>query len=136
MKHAFLALFLCSSLSACASNEDSPPMNEPDAADADTADADTADADTAGDCTTLTYDNFGEAFFTANCTTCHASDSIDRRGAPLSKNWDTLSNVQEGASRIKIRAGTGTSMPPATAPAFPSADDRAKLTEWIDCGAR
>ena len=131
MKHIFLALFLCSSVFACASDDTStdPPMNEPSAADADTVDA------LPESCTDLSYENFAEAFFTANCTTCHSSDSTDRRGAPLSKNWDTLANVQAGSSRIKIRAGSGMTMPPATAPAFPSAEDRAKLNEWIDCGA-
>lgn len=102
-------------------------MTEPGAAD--------ADPEPTESCTDLTYENFAESFFTANCTTCHASDADDRRGAPLSKNWDTLANVQAGASRIKIRAGSGMTMPPATAPAFPSADDRAKLSEWIDCGS-
>ena len=83
---------------------------------------------------TLTYANFGEQFFTDFCTTCHASDSASRRGAPSDKNWDTLPNIMAEAERINIRAGIGTSMPPGGAPASPSAEDRDKLAEWILCG--
>ncbi len=84
---------------------------------------------------TLTFANFGEPFIIANCRTCHSEDpGTDRRGAPSSVNWDTLEQVQSLSDRMLARAGNGTSMPPSTAPAFPSDADRALLAEWLSCG--
>tara|TARA_R110002096_G_scaffold77896_12_gene183566 strand:- start:71201 stop:71719 length:519 start_codon:yes stop_codon:yes gene_type:complete len=104
-------------------------------ADASTPADASAPAD-AADCTTstLTYANFGEQFFADFCTTCHSSTSLHRNGAPASKNWDTLEQVMADSVRIQVRAGLGTSMPPSAVEAIPTAEDRAKLAEWIDCG--
>ena len=54
------------------------------------------------------------------------------QNAPTDVNFDTLAQVRTRADRIRIRAGTGTTMPPAGGP---SADERALLVEWLACGA-
>jgi uncharacterized membrane protein len=83
----------------------------------------------------LTFDNFADDFFESNCRTCHSVDSTDRRGAPVAVNFDELANVKNLSNNINIRAGEGTSMPPSSAPAFPSGGERDMLAEWIECGA-
>ncbi|MBL4633817.1 MAG: hypothetical protein JKY56_08085 [Kofleriaceae bacterium] len=69
-------------------------------------DEETENPDPGNTCTTssLTYANFGEAFFSDNCTSCHAADSANRRGAPPAANWDSLSGVQAGSAKINARA--------------------------------
>ena len=129
IRNFLFAALLSSSVAACSGDGDGDGPDASVASDASTA-LDASVCQT----TTLTYENFGEQFFSDFCTTCHASDAENRRGAPSGKNWDTLANVMAEAVRIDARAGTGTTMPPASAPAIPSADDRAKLSEWIACG--
>jgi hypothetical protein len=55
----------------------------------------------------LTYANFGQAFFGAYCTRCHASTvtGAARNGAPIDHNFDTLAGVQPWTSRIDALAG-------------------------------
>jgi uncharacterized membrane protein len=93
--------------------------------------------DGGNDCTTstLTYDNFGSAFMTNYCLDCHSSSSGNRMGAPVSVNFDTLELVQNQASRVEARAGSGSSMPPSSFSSLPSDSERTMLSEWIDCGA-
>lgn len=84
--------------------------------------------------TTLTYESFGKAFIDRECQSCHASRSLDRRGAPAEHFFDTREDVARQADRIFIRsAANNTSMPPG--PNDPAAEDRAKLADWLACGA-
>ncbi len=80
--------------------------------------------------TTLTYENFGAAFMTTYCVDCHgpkkAEKDITLQTAPL---------VQTHAARSNDAAGVGTSMPPEDAGVFPTSTERAKLAEWLSCGA-
>ena len=79
---------------------------------------------------TLTYDNFGKAFFATNCNTCH--------GKTQSPSFDTQEQIQASAVDIDRAAASG---PKATNTYMPddgdvSDADRKKLGEWLACGAK
>ena len=83
----------------------------------------------------LTTENFGGPFILTYCTGCHHSSlgADERAGAPEGMNFDTLAEVRAHAPRIWARAADdNASMPPIGAPA---ADERARLGEWLACGA-
>lgn len=78
---------------------------------------------------TLTYDNFGKAFFATNCNSCH--------GKTQSPAFDTQEQIQASATDIDRAAASG---PSATNTYMPddgdvSDADRKKLGEWLACGA-
>jgi uncharacterized membrane protein len=84
--------------------------------------------------TDLTYDNFGQAFFSAHCNECHAAVVKDRQGAPPSFVFDTREQIVDHIDRIFVRsAGDNTSMPPG--PDDPPEEERAALAEWLACDA-
>lgn len=122
---AVLAIF-----PACGSEGD-PEGDLPDAGVQ--GDASSPDANAVCSSSTLDYANFGEPFFASYCNTCHSETASNRRGAPANVNFDRFDLISEQKVRIKARAGTATSMPPA-AGATPSAEERASLVEWLDCG--
>jgi hypothetical protein len=74
-----------------------------------------------------TYDDFGKMFMMTYCVTCHA-------GARPQHNvlLDTLANVQKNKTAIKRVAVTTTAMPEANPK--PTAAERTKLGQWLDCG--
>jgi uncharacterized membrane protein len=73
---------------------------------------------------TLTYENFGEAFFAAHCLECHAGRaSPSLRSQPL---------IESARSRIRAQAVTSKRMPQGRSLA---SSERAKLAEWLACGA-
>lgn len=79
---------------------------------------------------TLTYENFGKAFFQANCLECHASKE--------SPQFNTQEEIQAAKDEIDRAAASG---PNATNTYMPdesdvSDDDRKKLGEWLACGAK
>ncbi|HET9596594.1 MAG TPA: hypothetical protein VFP65_13485 [Anaeromyxobacteraceae bacterium] len=91
---------------------------------------------------TLTYSNFGQAFFSSWCTRCHGTtvSGPDRHGAPSDHNFDSLAGVQVWAKQIDQMAGmnpTGSvrnsQMPPLNEPA-PGDDDRQRLACFIATG--
>jgi hypothetical protein len=91
---------------------------------------------------TLTYSNFGQAFFTSWCTRCHATTvtgGVARHGAPSDHNFDTLAGVQQWAIQIdQVAAMNPTGSPrndfmPAEPP-FPPDDERKKLACFIATG--
>ena len=88
------------------------------------------------DTSTLTYDNFASGFFTSFCTDCHSGAASNRQGAPSSVDLETLALVTTNKARAKARAGAATSMPPSNFSMTPSAQERADLVEWIDCGLK
>lgn len=84
--------------------------------------------------TTLTYENFGQGFFTSRCNYCHSAELSKRKGAPENYVFDTLAEIKEHKDRIFARAaGTNDSMPPG--PDDPPLAERQKLAEWLVCGA-
>lgn len=80
---------------------------------------------------TLTYDNFGRAFFASYCDRCHANGirpSIGNQAA-----------IQAQRTAIDLQAASGpnntnTLMPESGT--APSTAERVKLGEWLACGAR
>ncbi len=84
--------------------------------------------------TKLTYETFGHPFFLAVCNTCHSAETSLRQGAPENYVFDTRAQILEHRERIFERsAGTNDSMPPG--PDDPPLTERAKLAEWLVCGA-
>lgn len=89
---------------------------------------------------TLTYANFGKAFFDGYCQRCHASavTGAARNGAPTDHVFDTRTDIFTNKEHIDENAAAGpnavnTAMPPS-APT-PSLAEREKLGEWLACGA-
>ncbi len=68
-----------------------------------------ADPDPATGTTTLTYDNFGQAFMMKYCTNCHSSDLLhsQRNGAPIYHDFDSLYGVMEVPDHIDDQTGWG-----------------------------
>lgn len=82
----------------------------------------------------LTWANFGEGFVLDNCQACHASDAVDRHGAPPDVAFDTLDDVLKWQDRIVARAGSDLGgMPPAGGV---SEVDRRLLLAWMACSLR
>ena len=84
--------------------------------------------------TKLTYAQFGQGFLAQNCQTCHGQSSDERKGAPSGYDFGTVESVRSHKDRIFARAAAdNVSMPPG--PDDPPAAERAKLAEWLACGA-
>jgi uncharacterized membrane protein len=84
--------------------------------------------------TKLTYASFGASFLGQNCQTCHGQPTDERNGAPPNFDFGTIEDVRKHKDRIFARAAANnTSMPPG--PNDPPAEERAKLAEWLACGA-
>jgi hypothetical protein len=85
--------------------------------------------------TYLTYENFGAAFLSAHCRTCHSRSVTgpNRNGAPLSANFDSAqdASLYRGSILTKTQ-GTNPSMPPGL---YLSTKQKGALAEWLDCGA-
>jgi uncharacterized membrane protein len=89
---------------------------------------------------TLTYANFGQAFFANYCQRCHASTvtGAARMGAPSDHTFDMVQDIQLLAEHIDELAAAGpnafnTAMPPDGAK--PTDGERNRLGEWLACGA-
>ncbi len=90
--------------------------------------------------TDLTFENFGEPFFTAYCARCHSIEveGADRQGAPSDHNFDTPIEARGLADHIDWTTGSGPGatneiMPPSGA--VPSVEEREQLSVWLACGA-
>ncbi|WP_434426978.1 hypothetical protein [Nannocystis pusilla] len=142
-----LALLACLSLASC--TED-PVPSDSTTADA-TGDTSTSDTSTTADTTgadypslderpcpedsILTAENFGAPFMLTHCTGCHhvALKEGERAGAPLGVDFESLIKVRAQAERIWARAADQNASMPPVGP--PPADERARLGEWLACGA-
>jgi cytochrome c5 len=89
---------------------------------------------------TLTYANFGRAFFDSYCQRCHAGTvtGAARMGAPADHTFDQIQDIQLLSEHIDEHAAAGpagvnTEMPPG-AP-LPTEAERRQLGEWLACGA-
>src|SRR5262245_13356993 len=89
---------------------------------------------------TLTYANFGQAFFTSYCQRCHASTvtGAARMGAPDDHIFDMVQDIQLNTEHIDELAAAGPAsvnkqMPPNGA--APTEAERRQLGEWLACGA-
>jgi uncharacterized membrane protein len=84
--------------------------------------------------TTLSYANFGAAFFDRYCQSCHGSAAADRKGAPGEFLFDTRDQISRHLARIYVRSAAGNdSMPPGTED--PPRSERDQLADWLACGA-
>lgn len=90
-------------------------------------DAAVGDAGGGAACAELTYETFGKQFLTKYCVSCH-SGAAPRGGLAL----DTLAGLQARKSGVKTQVANG-NMPQGSNK--PSAEERTRLGQWIDCGA-
>ena len=116
---SLIAIGLALGLFACSSEDDDPIDDEPDLTCQESV---------------LSYDNFGDPFFRDWCTGCHNADLAEgmRQGSPTNVNFNTREGILLWRDRVQFRALEMTNMPPTAGPAE---DERALLSEWLDCGA-
>jgi mono/diheme cytochrome c family protein len=86
--------------------------------------------------TKLTYENFGRAFFEQRCVSCHGGGGggASHSHSYSSRAYVTLPLIQSDRENIRKNA-TGANPPMPPGPNDPSEDERAKLSEWLACGA-
>jgi cytochrome c5 len=128
--HAAVALLgaLTIALAACGGSSSDPAISE----------APTSGAVCPPGGTTLTYANFGAAFFGSHCAGCH---NPPIPGVPAHANFSGLANIRDHAGLIDQRAAKGpartnTAMPILVPPATgPSDAERTDLGVWLACGA-
>lgn len=93
------------------------------------------------DGSTLTYESFGQNFFTTYCIRCHSVanvGSIARNGAPEDVNFDTIELIRPLARRIDFMAAIGPNREGRIMPLNglrPSDAEREDLGRWLACGA-
>jgi hypothetical protein len=83
----------------------------------------------------ISYEDFGGPFLITWCNGCHASGlpEGERQDAPLGVDFDTIEQIRSQAARIWARSGDhNATMPPVGGP---DEEDRARLGEWLACGA-
>lgn len=79
--------------------------------------------------TTLTYDNFGAKFVVTWCIRCHGGPN-----GYSSRSFATIDDIRANKDRIFVNAAADNdAMPPG--PDGPSSEERAKLADWLACGA-
>jgi cytochrome c5 len=97
--------------------------------DASGNDAGRSDAGSGDDCDAVSYDAFGEAFFETYCSSCHAK---------MEPTFNDLSEIEPNLEDIRERVidppAPAMQMPPSGFKQ-PSAADKMKLDQWIECGA-
>jgi hypothetical protein len=130
------ATLLCLSASCAADTSDAQPYTEP----IDPI-AGLSSGATCPPMSTLSYENFGQAFFASFCLECHtvAIPTGPGRQAPPDRNFDDLASVRMYAHPIDQQAAAGPSgvhqvMPPLDP--RPTLQQRMQLGEWLACGAR
>lgn len=90
---------------------------------------------------TLTYANFGKAFFSSYCLRCHSQAVVGaaRMMAPADHNFDTIAEIELLMDHIDQKAAAGATVVNQTMPPTdpkPTLDDRKKLGEWLACGLK
>jgi mono/diheme cytochrome c family protein len=79
--------------------------------------------------TTLTYENFGQAFFAEWCVMCHGGPN-----GYSSRAFTDIDTIRAQAADIfRNAAEDNQTMPPG--PNGPPKAQRAELAEWLSCGA-
>lgn len=79
----------------------------------------------------VTWEGWAAGFMLSQCQPCHASETPNRYGAPVSVSFDTLEDCRAQAGAIEDAVLTRASMPPAGGI---TDDERALLARWLDCG--
>jgi cytochrome c5 len=85
-----------------------------------------------------TYDSFGKMFFDTYCTSCHSSarTGVQRGGAPVGRDYDTLAGIRAGLTVIDSRAASGPNETNETMPLglpFPTLAERTTLGQFLAC---
>lgn len=78
---------------------------------------------------TLTYANFGQAFISAHCTSCHSgrtSPNLSSQAAILASISAIDGAAASGPNGTNLKMPQGASVPTS---------ERVKLGEWLACGA-
>jgi hypothetical protein len=84
--------------------------------------------------TKLTYYNFGGAYFSSYCNSCHSAPDGQRNGAPDDENFSTLAGIRAHKDLIFVNAAASNdAMPPG--PDAPPIAERNQLADWLACGA-
>ncbi|PCC74523.1 hypothetical protein SAMN02745121_06781 [Nannocystis exedens] len=143
-----LALLACLSLASCTEDPVPSDSDTDDAtgstgtgdltgttADSTGADYPSLDERPCPEDSILTAENFGAPFMLTHCTGCHhvALKEGERAGAPLGVDFESLIKVRAQAERIWARAADQNATMPPVGP--PAAEERARLGEWLACGA-
>jgi uncharacterized membrane protein len=80
--------------------------------------------------THVTWNNWGDGFFTTYCRSCHSATAPDRNGAPESVNFDTFDEVQTQAIAIESDVLTTGTMPIGGGV---TDEDKALLADFLAC---
>jgi uncharacterized membrane protein len=95
--------------------------------------ADRGAADSADPCAgaAVTWDNWGFAFFSSYCRSCHSADAPDRYDAPEGIDFDTLAQVRTWSAAIR-----STTIDEGTMPVGGGVPDLEllRLDELLRCG--
>ncbi len=78
----------------------------------------------------LTWSSWGQGFFRTYCDACHAADTPQRFGAPEDLTFDTLEQVRQWDSRIRVRTLEQGDMPLGGGV---HEDDLLLLEAFLDC---
>lgn len=78
----------------------------------------------------VSWEGFGQGFFTTYCRSCHSSGLSERYGAPEGVNLDTEAEVLAQEARIRARVLTDGDMPPGGG-VLPG--DLDLLERYLDC---
>jgi hypothetical protein len=109
------------------------PPSDPDPVDPP-SDPDPVDPPPTGGsdaCADLTYESFGKAFAQKYCTNCHQGAS-----APGGVDLTSLEKIAAAKDHVEehaVQTPASKPMPPPGLPQ-PTAEEKAKLGAWLDCG--
>ena len=81
-------------------------------------------------CESLEWNTGIHSFFVSYCGACHAANTPDRHGAPVSVTFDTEEEARSWAARVWQTVLVQESMPPAGG-VFP--EDKERIQEWLQC---
>ncbi len=105
------------------------------------APVDTADTATVADTGTgvsdcegalvVTWESWGEGFFTTWCQPCHSATTAERNGAPPGVDFDTEADVVQWSASIRYTVLEAGTMPVGGGL---DADDAVLLAALLDCG--
>lgn len=76
------------------------------------------------------WDGWTRGFFVSYCESCHAADTPDHHGAPVTVTFDTEEEARKWAGSVWTRVLIQEDMPPAGG-VFP--EDKERLEEWLRC---
>jgi len=79
---------------------------------------------------TMTWENYGEAFFSRHCDGCHTSSLVERYGAPEDINFDDAAEMWTFAEDILQVVVEDQTEPPEGGV---SEDERTALEQYLRC---